>query len=163
VENNATTNQRRDQQKQAVVDGNDGNATAQRQRNSNYDGRLWTVQRQRDGDDSNEALRRQWRCPNDRWAATMATLWRDGDATATVMDDNGQCNGYTTVMTVMERGGNGDGAQTSNGRHRGMLARYGRASMHLELSSFGVQVRHPPPPLVGRLHLRPPPLAPGRA
>ena len=45
-----------------------------------------------------------------------ATLWRDSDATATEMDDNGQCNGYTTAMTAMERGGNGNGAETSNGR-----------------------------------------------
>ena len=60
------------------------------------------------------------------------------------MDDNGQCNGYTTAMTAMERGGNSNGAQTSNGRHRGMLARYGRASMHLELSSFGYKYAPPP-------------------
>jgi hypothetical protein len=63
---------------------------------------------------------------------------------ATVMDDNGHYNGYTTAMTAMERGGNGDGAQTSNGFHRGMLARYGRASMHLELSSFGYKYGTPP-------------------
>jgi hypothetical protein len=37
----------------------------------------------------------------------------------------------------MERGGDGRGALTSNGRYRGMLAHYGRASVHLKLSSFG--------------------------
>ena len=36
----------------------------------------------------------------------------------------------------MERGGNSGGAPMSNGHHRGMLAHYGRASVHLELSSF---------------------------
>jgi hypothetical protein len=77
------------------------------------------VQRQHDGDNSDGARRRQWRRPNERWAATTATLWRDGDATATVMDDDGWYNGYTTAMMAMERGGDGDGAQTSNGRHRG--------------------------------------------
>ena len=69
--------------------------------------------------------------------ATATTPWRDSNAMATVIDDNGRCNGYTTAMTAMERGGNGNGAPTSNGRHRGMLTRYGRTSVHLELSSFG--------------------------
>ena len=127
-----------------MVGGDDGDATAQRRCNSNYDGRRWMVQRQHDGDNSDGARRRQWRRPNERWAATTATLWRDGDATATVMDDDGWYNGYTTAMMAMERGGNGNGAQTSNGRHRGMLARYGRASMHLELSSFGYKYGIPP-------------------
>ena len=43
MENNATTNQQRDQQKQVVVGSNDGDATAQRQRNGNCDGRQWTA------------------------------------------------------------------------------------------------------------------------
>jgi len=30
----------------------------------------------------------------------------DGDATATVMDGVGRCNGNATAMTAMERGGN---------------------------------------------------------
>ena len=51
-------------------------------------------------------------------------LWRDGDAMATVLDGDGRCNGYTTVTTAMERGGDGGGAPTSNGHHRGMLANY---------------------------------------
>ena len=144
MENNTTTNQQRDQQKRAVVDGNDGNATAQRQCNSNYDGRQWTVRQQCDGNDSDGAQRRRWRRPNERWAATTATLRHDSDATATVTDDNGQCNGYTSAMTAMEHGGNGNGAQTSNGRHHGMLAHYGQASMHLELSSFGYKYGAPP-------------------
>ena len=102
------------------------------------------MQRQHHGNNSNEARRQQWRRPNERWAATTATLRRDGNATATVMDDNGQCNDYMTAMTAMERGGNSDGTQTSNGRYRGMLARYGRASMHLELSLFGYKYGAPP-------------------
>jgi hypothetical protein len=57
VENNATTNQQRDQRKQAVVGGNDGNATAGQQCNSNYDGRRWTVQRQCNGNDRDGARR----------------------------------------------------------------------------------------------------------
>ena len=44
----------------------------------------------------------------------------------------------------MERGGNGNGAPTTNGRHRGMLARYGRTSVHLKLSSFGYKYGAPP-------------------
>ena len=68
----------------------------------------------------------------------------DGDATATVMDGDGRCDGNATAMTVMERGGDGGGAPTSNGRHRGMLAHYVRESVHLELSSFGYKYGAPP-------------------
>ena len=93
----------------------------------------------------------------------MAMLRCNGDASATVMDDDGRCNGYRTAMTAMERGGNSNGAPTSNGRHHGMLARYGRASVHLELSSFGYKYGAHPPPFVGRLHLHSPPPTPGRA
>ena len=78
------------------------------------------------------------------------------------MNDDGRCNGYTTAMTAMERGGDSNDTHTSNGRHRGMLARYGRASVHLELSSFGYKYGAPPPPLAGRLYLRLPPPVPGR-
>ena len=60
------------------------------------------------------------------------------------MNDDGRCNGYTTAMTAMERGGDSNDTHTSNGRHRGMLARYGRASVHLELSSFGYKYGAPP-------------------
>ena len=54
-----------------------------------------------------------------------------------MMDGDGRCDGYVAAMTAIEFGGNGSGARTSDGRHRGMLAHYGRASMHLKLSSFG--------------------------
>ena len=37
--------------------GNDGDATAQRQRNGIYDGQRWTVRRQCNGDDSDGARR----------------------------------------------------------------------------------------------------------
>ena len=53
------------------------------------------------------------------------------------MDNDGRCNGYAAVTKAMERSGNSNGAPTSNGRHRDMLARYGWASVHLKLSSFG--------------------------
>jgi len=44
----------------------------------------------------------------------------------------------------MERGGDGGGAPTSDGRHCGMLANYVRESVHLELSSFGYEYSAPP-------------------
>ena len=146
-----------------MVGGDDGNAMSQRRPNSNYDGRQWAVRWQRNGDDSDGAQRQQWRRPNERWAATTATLRQDGNATATVMGDNGQGNGYTIAMTAMERVGDGDGAPTSNGHYRGMFARYGRTSVHLELSSFRYKYGTPLPPLTGRLHLRPPRPASGRS
>ena len=68
----------------------------------------------------------------------------DGDATVTVMDGIGRCNGNATAMTVTERGGNGGGAPMSDGHHRGMLAHYNWESMHLELSSFGYEYSAPP-------------------
>ncbi len=89
-EKQSTTNQRRDQQKWAVVGGDNGNATA------------------------------------------------------TVMDGDGWCDINATVMMAMERGGDGGGTPTSNGRHHGMLAHYVRESVHLELSSFGYKYRAPP-------------------
>jgi hypothetical protein len=45
---------------------------------------------------------------------------------------------------AMERGGNGGGAPTSDGRHCGMLAHYVRESVHLELLSFGYKYGAPP-------------------
>ena len=68
----------------------------------------------------------------------------NGDATATVMDSDGRCNGNATAMMVMEPGGDGGGTPTSDGRHRGMLAHYVRESVHLELSSFGYKYCAPP-------------------
>ena len=68
----------------------------------------------------------------------------DGNATATVMDGNGRCNGNATAMTAMERDGDGGSAPTSDGRHRGMLAHYVWESMHFELSSFGYKNGAPP-------------------
>ena len=53
---------------------------------------------------------RQW------WAATMVTLRRDDDATATMMDGDGQCNGNATATIAMERGGNDGGAPTRGGK-----------------------------------------------
>jgi len=80
----------------------------------------------------------------------------DGDTTATVMDGNGWCDGNAMAMTAMQRGGDGGRAPTSDGRHRGK-------SVHLELlSSLGTSMVTPPP-LMGGLHQRPPPPAPGRA
>ena len=76
------------------------------------------------------------------WAAMTATIRCNGDATATMMDGNGRCNG--NAMMAMEPGGNGGGAPTSDGRHRGMFVHYGRASVHLELSSFGYKYGAPP-------------------
>ncbi len=43
---------------------------------------------------------RQW------WVVTTATLRRDSNATATMMDGDGRCNGNAMAMTGMERGGN---------------------------------------------------------
>ncbi len=49
------------------------------------------------------------------WTAMMATLRRNGNATATMMDGDGQCAGNATATTAMERGGNDGGAPTSDG------------------------------------------------
>ena len=68
----------------------------------------------------------------------------NGDATATVMDSDGRCNGNATAMMVMEPGGDGGGTPTSDGRHRGMLAHYVLESVHLELSYFGHKYGAPP-------------------
>ena len=109
---------------------------------------------------------RQW------WAAMTAMLRHDGNTMATMMDGNGQCNGNATASTGMECGGHDGGAPTSGGRqrrqrngdcdgqrwtvywqrdsdngngcHRGMLARYGRAFVHFELSSVGYKYGAPP-------------------
>ena len=83
------------------------------------------------------------RRPDEQWVVTMAMLRRNGNAMATVMDGDGRCKGYAMAMTAMECGGNGGGAPTSNGCHRGMLTHYGRASVHLELSSFGYKYGTP--------------------
>jgi len=48
-----------------------------------------------------------------------ATLQRDGDARATVMDGDGRCDGNAMATTAMERGGDGGGTRTSDGHHRG--------------------------------------------
>ncbi len=49
------------------------------------------------------------------WTAMMATLRRNGDATATMMDSDGRCNGNALVTTAMERGGDNGGAPMSGG------------------------------------------------
>ena len=67
----------------------------------------------------------------------MATLRCDGNATTTVMDGGGWCNGNAMAMTAMERGDNSGGAPTSGGCNRSMLANYGQVSVHLKLLSFG--------------------------
>ena len=74
---------------------------------------------------------------------TTATLQCNSNATAMVMDGNGRCNGYAMATIAMERGSNGGGTPTSNSCHRRMLTRYGRASVHLELSSFGYKYGAP--------------------
>ena len=86
----------------------------------------------------------------------------NGNATATVMNGDGRCDINATMTMAMERGGDGGGTLTSDGRHRGMLAHYVRESVHLELLS-GYKYGAPPPPLTGGFHLRPPPPAPGCA
>ena len=58
---------------------------------------------------------------------TTGTLRRDGDATVTVMDNDGRCDGYATAMTVMERGGNGGGDATARRQ------RYGATAMQRQL------------------------------
>ena len=60
------------------------------------------------------------------------------------MDNDGRCNGYVTATLAMEHGGNGDDTTMSNGCHCGMLAHYSRASVHLELLSFGYKYGAPP-------------------
>ena len=68
----------------------------------------------------------------------------DSNTTATVMDGDGRCDGNATAMMAMERGGDGGGTPTSDGRHHGMLAHYVRESVPLELSSFGYKYGAPP-------------------
>ena len=74
----------------------------------------------------------------------MAMLRRNSDAMATVMDGNGWCNSNAMATTVVKCGGNGGGTLTSDGRHRSMLAHYNRASVHIELLSFGYKYCAPP-------------------
>ncbi len=52
------------------------------------------------------------------WAATTATLRRNGDATAIMMDGDGRCDGNVTAATAMELVGNNDSAPTSGGRQQ---------------------------------------------
>ena len=75
---------------------------------------------------------------------TAATLRHNGNATATAIDGDGRCNGNAMATTAMERSSDGGGVLTSDGRHLGMLLHYGRASVHLELSSFGYKYSAPP-------------------
>ncbi len=61
----------------------------------------------------------------------MATLRRNGNATATMMDGNGRCDSNATATTAMERSGDDGGAPTSGGRQR--RQRYGTTATQRRL------------------------------
>jgi hypothetical protein len=85
--------------------------------------RRWTTRQQ----STNEGISKSgwW------WTAMMATLRRNSDATATMMDGDGQCDGNATATTAMECGGDDGGAPTSGGQQR--RQRYGATATQLQL------------------------------